>query len=272
MLILSILMTKIGAVVGSCYMTRFCVTLLWITSLVVGTSTVDAQVIRSHGIVKLKGNVAYPEELSGVTFWGDFLIACPDEGAEFNVFKCVCPNYELVTKVNLLSDPDEEIDMEGAASDSEYLYIVGSHSIRRKSIDKQGTYKKNRKRLTRVEPHTESYGLYRIKLNAAGRLMAKDRVDLRKFLETDEVMGPFLAIPGKENGIDIEGVAVKNGTIYVGFRGPVLRRQFRPSPDFRVRTAGRLRVEVCATWRKRDSRPRCCRRWFLDSSWRSGRR
>src|SRR5262249_54407434 len=34
---------------------------------------------------------------------------------------------------------------------------------------------------------------------------------------------PFLPIPGKDNGFDVEGVAVRGESLYLGLRGPVLR-------------------------------------------------
>jgi hypothetical protein len=37
------------------------------------------------------------------------------------------------------------------------------------------------------------------------------------------VLGPYTKIPGKENGVDIEGLAVRDGRLFVGFRGPVVR-------------------------------------------------
>jgi hypothetical protein len=50
-------------------------------------------------------------------------------------------------------------------------------------------------------------------------------------LKTDEYFSPFLAeisdqhsaIPGKDNGFDIEGLAIHEGQILLGLRGPVLR-------------------------------------------------
>jgi hypothetical protein len=82
-------------------------------------------------------------------------------------------------------------------------------------------------------PHTESYRLFRIKLDDAGQLAAKESIDLRDILENDEILGPFFSVPGKENGIDIEGIAVKDGRLFVGFRGPVLRGNFVPVLAFR---------------------------------------
>lgn len=42
-------------------------------------------------------------------------------------------------------------------------------------------------------------------------------------LADDPHLAPFLAIPGKDNGFDLEGVAVHGESLYLGLRGPVLR-------------------------------------------------
>src|SRR6185312_4743218 len=49
---------------------------------------------------------------------------------------------------------------------------------------------------------------------------AKNLPDL---LVTDPHLAPFLAIPSKDNGLDVEGLAVHGDTLYIGLRGPVLR-------------------------------------------------
>jgi hypothetical protein len=197
-----------------------------------GTAAVQAEVLRPTRSLPLQGEIAQPLELSGVTIWRDLIIVCPDEGAEFNVFTNNAER-ELLATVNLLDGADDEIDMEAATSDAEHIYIIGSHSIRRRQVEPERTYRQNRKRLTRVVPHTESYRLFRIELDDAGQLASKESIDLRDILENDEILGPFLSVPGKENGIDIEGIAVKEGKLFVGFRGPVLRGNFVPVLAFR---------------------------------------
>jgi hypothetical protein len=182
--------------------------------------------------VELTGEVAHPDQLSGVTFWENLMIVCPDEGAHVNVFKGRGDRYELATTLPLLDEGDDEIDMEGATSDGSYVYIVGSHSIRRNAVDETATYEKNRKRIAKVRPHLESYSLFRLQLNHRGELEQKERVNLRDSLYDDAVLGPYFEVPGKENGIDIEGVAVKEGKLFVGFRGPVLRGNFAPVLSF----------------------------------------
>ncbi|WP_445187429.1 DUF3616 domain-containing protein [Pseudonocardia sp. Cha107L01] len=47
--------------------------------------------------------------------------------------------------------------------------------------------------------------------------------NLANLLAEDEHLAPFLAIPAKDNGFDVEGLAVHGETLYVGLRGPVLR-------------------------------------------------
>lgn len=47
-------------------------------------------------------------------------------------------------------------------------------------------------------------------------------------MKQDDLLGPFVSIPSKDNGLDIEGLAVLQDasgrtTIYLGLRGPVLR-------------------------------------------------
>ena len=200
--------------------------------LMLATSIASGQQPSTVHQPRLDGDLAYGEELSGIAFWQKLLVACPDEGTEFNVLQRSGDGYELLSKVDLLSDTKDEIDMEGAASDGQYLYIVGSHSLRRKKVDGDKAYEKNLKRLSNVAPHAESYGLFRITLDSDGTLKTKDAISLQGILEANEVLQPYASIPSKENGIDIEGIAAKNGRLFVGFRGPVLRENFVPVLSF----------------------------------------
>jgi hypothetical protein len=42
-------------------------------------------------------------------------------------------------------------------------------------------------------------------------------------LADDPHLGPFLHTPSKENGLDVEGLAVRGNRVWLGLRGPVLR-------------------------------------------------
>jgi hypothetical protein len=61
-------------------------------------------------------------------------------------------------------------------------------------------------------------------LPVAGQRLAFDpaagRDALSQFLAADPLIAPFLNIPSKENGLDIEGIAARAERVLVGLRGP----------------------------------------------------
>lgn len=152
------------------------------------------------------------------------------------------------------SDPKdlEEADLEGLAYEDGYLWLVGSHSLKRKKPKAGDDPEKARKRLAKVEGDGNRYLLARIPIEESGGtyVLAKETYikgekriaaqlhgdekgnELMEALRKDEHLGPFLAIshedkfpaiPGKDNGFDIEGLAVVDGHLFIGLRGPVLR-------------------------------------------------
>ncbi len=102
----------------------------------------------------------------------------------------------------------------------------------RKAVKDSRTYKDNLKALTKVSEHDSADSLFRLQFDPNGRLAAQEQITLRSFLESDTLLKPFNKIPSKENGVDIEGIAVKNGRLYLGFRGPVLRENYVPIMAF----------------------------------------
>jgi hypothetical protein len=151
-------------------------------------------------------------------------------------------------------DADEEADVEGLARSGPYLWAVGSHSLRRRRIKPGHTGEKALRRLAKVTGQANRQILVRIPvaevdglptlvrtLRSAGeRLTAAvfgtGAPDLRDLLTDDEHLAPFLPIPGKDNGLDIEGIAVSGERVFLGLRGPVLRGwavvlELRPDTD-----------------------------------------
>jgi hypothetical protein len=121
-----------------------------------------------------------------------------------------------------------EVDLEGLAGQGDVLYAVGSHSLARKQPDADKSYQKNRLRIMEVNEDANRDQLFRLKLDAEGQLAKKDSINLRPLVLQHSLLRPFARLPSKENGIDIEGVAADNGTLYFGFRGPVLRGNYVP--------------------------------------------
>lgn len=137
-----------------------------------------------------------------------------------------------------------EADIEGLDYKDGYLWLVGSHSLKRKKPDAKDSLADNFKALAKVESDGNRYLLARIPLvEKDGVYMLLPEVDdngqkltagqvrgnatgnaLTEALAQDAHLQHFLALPGKDNGLDIEGLAVgDDGRILLGLRGPVLR-------------------------------------------------
>jgi hypothetical protein len=138
----------------------------------------------------------------------------------------------------------EEIDIEGLDFKDGYLWLVGSHSLKRKKPDDDKPGEKKFKQLAKVTSDGNRFLLARIPLeekegthipkketlNNGKRLTAAklpgnaEGNELTGILAEDVHLKDFFKIPGKDNGFDIEGLAVGSGNrIFIGLRGPVLR-------------------------------------------------
>lgn len=143
------------------------------------------------------------------------------------------------------TDPKEieEADLEGLDYRDGYLWMVGSHSLKRKKPKEENSAEENFQRLEKVSsdgnrfllariPLVEENGTYTLKKSVVlcdRKLVAaqlhgdEQKNDLIKAMRQDKHLKSFLAIPGKDNGIDFEGLAVVGNRLFIGLRGPVLR-------------------------------------------------
>ncbi len=145
--------------------------------------------------------------------------------------------------------PDSEMDLEGLAIDGQdggpwSLWMVGSHATTRKDpMPETMSRKKALKRLTKTERPGNRFFLGRVPLvllpdqtfDIPSRSDISDghgpetfSFDRRKsafvdLLQDDPHLKRFLKLPSKENGLDIEGLAVRGERVFLGCRGPVLR-------------------------------------------------
>lgn len=127
-----------------------------------------------------------------------------------------------------LSSGTEELDIEGLAWQAPYLYAIGSHAKKRKKIKPKAANQKNLKRLTPIYNEPARNQLFRIQLDHQLKVRQIESLSLMPIITSFPLLKPFTALPGKENGIDIEGIAVRGKQLYIGFRGPVLRGNFVP--------------------------------------------
>lgn len=182
-----------------------------------------------------------------------------------------CKEFRVKDLLNDFNDGDGEIDIEGIDQCDHYLWLLGSHSSKRKNykpkgstdadtqfqiVDNEAEIQKLEKCLKQIKTEPNRYFLARIPINQARGLekscphpddtstkltaaclqkTAKGSSNLLlDKLKQDPHIGPFLsarvpetgeflALPGKDNGFDIEGLAVQGSRIFLGLRGPVLR-------------------------------------------------
>jgi hypothetical protein len=171
-------------------------------------------------------------------------------------------------------EKDTEVDLEGIdvqwlGPDTGYLWLIGSHSWARGQVKKKATVKEAIKSLESVDLDRNRRVLLRIPVIVGGdglpQLVAScpDPTDKKKAITAgllgdlagamakDDHLKPFMplrrkgkkltVIPGKDNGLDVEGLAVTgDGRVYVGLRGPVLRG-WAVVLELRVETAGTLK-------------------------------
>lgn len=147
---------------------------------------------------------------------------------------------------------DQEIDIEGMDFDGGYLWLVGSHSIKRKNVSVKNSRhdpdEKNIDKLNKTDAFGNRFLLARVPIVRDGQTgdsvlaatspdkalnaaqlpcTMTDNALTRAILESggkpDPHLSPWLSLPGKDNGFDIEGIAVSGQRVFLGLRGPVLR-------------------------------------------------
>ena len=171
------------------------------------------------------------DDLSGVVLVGEHLLLGNDEG--HHLLRCrlnpEIDRWELADTLKL-GKGGQEADIEALAYADGYLYAVGSHSLRRRVLKPAvHSVKHNRKRFGQLVAEKARNRLYRIAFDrVSGQFGEIASISLSKRLRKNPLLAPFSAVPSKENGIDIEGLALHRGQIYLGFRGPVLRHNLVP--------------------------------------------
>ena len=193
--------------------------------------------------------LACRDGLSAVVHLGDSLWLANDEtthlerlsrqgeAADGSLLYAAHTRFVLQDYLKLPLAADEagnEVDVEGLAYDKGYLWVIGSHSLKRKKPKSDQSSDNGIERLTVFGIDPNRYLLARISLAvmdgmstlqtpAAQLPIHKKGNALTDALRDDPHLGAFFAIPGKDNGFDIEGLAVAGKRVFIGLRGPVLR-------------------------------------------------
>jgi hypothetical protein len=189
----------------------------------------DARISNVHALT-LTGDINAGTDLSGVVVVGDYMVLGADEGHRLQVLRrCEQPDCWCLEHSGALAKRDQETDTEAITYADGYVYVTGSHSARRRLTREDLSVRRNRERLLDVRQEESRNRLYRVPFDShSGKLGKPESIDLTKRLRKDPLLHRFYGVPSKENGIDIEGLAYRDGRLAVGFRGPVLRDNFVP--------------------------------------------
>lgn len=220
-----------------------------------------------------EGEEPVTHDVSAVAVAGDTLFLSADECAHVEMLHRL-PDGGFGDHARLalcslfdLPDPGDEMDIEGLAVDGGWLWIVGSHSrTRRKPKKGHALDASGEARLAELKDNPNRFFIGRVPLERldgerhgpavkdkrrAGMLAigAKGNA-LAKQLHRDPHLAPFLAIPAKENGLDIEGIAVAGQRVAVGLRGPVING-WACVLEFTVRAGGKAGLKLDGGYDKR---------------------
>jgi hypothetical protein len=160
-----------------------------------------------------RGSVLESKDLSGIACISPtHCLIGADEGAAVQVVTLSREGRTLRVLATVpLLDSTDEMDIEAIAAEGDCYYVVGSHGVAKNS----GVRQPSRYTICRlrVDPTT---GL------PAGGEAAVTVGSLAAILENDATLGPYFARPLQQKGVNIEGLAVREGRLFVGLRSPNL--------------------------------------------------
>ena len=189
------------------------------------------------------------EGISSLTRDGDYLWLAFDESTTVERLRWDGEAYgdhrqfRLARLLDLPADDDTEMDIEGLDVAGGFLWVSGSMSTKRDRPDPDDAPDEQLDALAAVARDANRYVLARLPL-AEGHdghpeprdvalhggktvyagMMATDGETnaLLEALRADEHLGPYMALPSKDNGFDVEGLTVVGERVFLGLRGPVL--------------------------------------------------
>lgn len=176
----------------------------------------------------------FEKDVSAITLIDDYALIGSDEGNHLQVLKKDSEQLIYKNPKRIFLDKNvEELDIEGITNNDSIVYVVCSCALTRKSVKKDKfSVNKNIERLNTVSKErdrSDRCKLFKFSFNSdSGTPSNIESISLKDILIDDPLLGRFMNIPSKENGVDIEGICVDENTLYIGFRGPVFRGNYVP--------------------------------------------
>jgi len=192
------------------------------TSLFSGRRGLAGEELFRGGVQKIgefqitEGNVVGSRDLSGIARVGDsYCLIASDESTCVQTCRLVAEDREIIideparSRIELLhSKTGSEIDIEALTAIGNTYYVMGSHGVAKKS----GLFLKPRHTCFRFE----------VDPGTGQKIGYVQESSLQKLLRADPVLGPYYGKALQQQGVDIEGLAAKDGMLFIGFRSPSL--------------------------------------------------
>lgn len=169
--------------------------------------------------------------LSTVVTIDNFLWTASDEGRTVECLKRDGNQYRFHRQVELddlfpefPGSWKDEADIESIDIADGHLWICSSHARVRRQAKRDGEVDPG----FFLRPSQCLFGS--VELSNHGGALAKSGQtlpfigdgSLRSLLAADDYLAPFVALPSKENGLDIEGMVIVDGRAFFGLRGPLV--------------------------------------------------
>lgn len=115
------------------------------------------------------------------------------------------------------TDSGKELDAEGAAVDERFYYVTGSHSPKRRNCESNPA-----SRYVMRFPYDPKTGLARRPVDAGRQVSIRLWPLMAGLPELRAHVGDGKCMGRPDHAVDIEGLAIRDGRLYFGFRGPAL--------------------------------------------------
>lgn len=112
-----------------------------------------------------------------------------------------------------------ELDGEGVAFSKGFYYVIGSHGHPRDSEGKLDPVQDAELIRARIDASSQ---IIRFRAKHGTDAKIERTANLKKMIAAEPAFEGFRDQRLEKNGLTIEGIAVKDGTLFAGFRGPVL--------------------------------------------------
>ncbi|CAN5428326.1 hypothetical protein BH23VER1_BH23VER1_15400 [soil metagenome] len=156
----------------------------------------------------IRGPIIEDEDISGIARGEDHIgIIVSDEGSVIQslAFLPDGSGASIRAAIDLAPGAKDELDAEGSTYYNGKFYVTGSHGVSRKKGKLQAS----------------RYGVFRFGVGPEGRgATGLQRASLGGVLGGDPVLGAYHQKPLQERGLNIEGLAAKEGQLYFGLRAP----------------------------------------------------